>query len=83
MSKTSKNLFVFIISLIVIVLLVPIGLPFVMHDKIEKAAKDQINQKLTAKVDFVDVSLSFFNHFQNATLRCEGFRIVKSHLGNG
>lgn len=76
MSKTSKNLFVFIISLIVIVLLVPIGLPFVMHDKIEKAAKDQINQKLTAKVDFVDVSLSFFNHFPNATLRCEGFRIV-------
>ena len=76
MSNLSKKIFLFIISFVVVLLLAMITLPFVLHDKIEQAAKEQINQKLTAKVDFNDVSLSFFAHFPFATLRCSGLKIV-------
>ncbi len=76
MSKSSKKIIIFIISFVVLLLLVMVSLPFVLHDKIEQAAKEQINQKMTARVDFKDVSLSFFAHFPYATVRCDGLKIV-------
>ncbi|MDD4971160.1 MAG: AsmA-like C-terminal region-containing protein [Paludibacter sp.] len=51
-------------------------LPYAFKDKIMKLAKEQVNNKLLAKVDFEDFSLSFIRHFPNATVRVENMRIV-------
>jgi len=51
-------------------------LPYAFKDKIMKLAKEQVNNKLVAKVDFEDFSLSFIRHFPNATVRVGNMRIV-------
>jgi len=51
-------------------------LPFAFRGKIVTLAKEQVNHKILAKVDFDDFSLSFIRHFPNATLRFGNLRIV-------
>jgi hypothetical protein len=51
-------------------------LPFAFSGKITKLAKEQINGKLNAKVDFENIDLSFIRHFPFATVTMENLRIV-------
>lgn len=51
-------------------------LPYAFRGKIMTLAKEQVNNKLLAKVDFDDFSLSFIRHFPNATVRIGNLRIV-------
>jgi len=51
-------------------------LPFAFSGKIARVAKEQINSKLNATVDFENINLSFIRHFPFATVRIENLRIV-------
>lgn len=51
-------------------------LPFAFSGKITKLAKEQINGKLNAKVDFEKINLSFIRHFPFATVSLDNLRII-------
>lgn len=53
-----------------------IALPFLFRGKITALIKDQINQHLTAKVDFSDVDLSLFRHFPRLALAMDSLRVT-------
>ncbi len=61
-------------TLIIIFLLLLI-LPFAFKEKIMKIAKDEANKNLNAKIEFKDLSLSFFRDFPKFSIRIEDFSI--------
>ena len=63
-------------SVFVVFFAVLLILPFAFSGKITKLAKEQINGKLNAKVDFENINLSFIRHFPFATVTMENLRIV-------
>jgi hypothetical protein len=63
-------------SVFVVFFAVLLVLPFAFSGKITKLAKEQINGKLNAKVDFENINLSFIRHFPFATVTMENLRIV-------
>ncbi|MBS1565155.1 MAG: AsmA family protein, partial [Bacteroidetes bacterium] len=68
------------LKITLIVLLVLLGVafaaPFVFKGKIIKIAKEQINKKLTAAVDFSDLDISFFRHFPRVSVALTGLQVV-------
>lgn len=69
-----------ILKITLIVLLVLVGVafaaPFVFKGKIIRIAKEQINKKLTATVDFKDLDISFFRHFPRVSAGISGLQVV-------
>lgn len=76
MNKKLKKGLVISLSVFGVLFAALLVLPYVFRGKIMTIAKDQVNQKLMAKVDFDDFSLSFIRHFPNATVRVGNLRIV-------
>ena len=74
-AKVKKGLIIGL-SVIGVVFAMLLVLPYAFKDKIMKLAKVQVNNKILAKVDFDDFSLSFIRHFPNATVRVGNLRIV-------
>mgnify|MGYP001278393681 FL=1 len=63
------------ISILVLLLLLFIA-PFLFKGKILQLVKEQINENVAAKVDFQDLSLSFFRHFPRASVALEGLQVI-------
>jgi len=63
-------------STVAVIFVILLILPFVFSGKITRLAKEQINGKLNATVDFDQISLSFIRHFPFATVRMENLRII-------
>jgi hypothetical protein len=76
MNKKLKNGFLIGMSVLVVIFGALLVLPYAFEAKIVKIAKEQINNKLNAKVDFENLSLSFIRSFPNATVRFENFQIT-------
>ena len=73
--KVKKGLFISL-SVFGVLFVALLILPYAFRGKIMTLAKEQVNQKLMAKVDFDDFSLSFIRHFPNATIRLQNLRII-------
>lgn len=63
------------ISLLVLAVLL-FTLPFIFKGKIIRIVKTQINKNINAKVDFTDVSVSFFRHFPRVSASIDNMSIV-------
>jgi len=57
-------------------LCIAFALPFLFKGKITSLIKEQINQRLVAKVDFSDVDLSLFRHFPRLSVAMDDLRVV-------
>ncbi len=64
------------LSVIVGFFVVLLVLPFAFKGKITKLAKDEINNMLTAKVDFGGFSMSFIRNFPNASFTLKDLQIT-------
>ena len=76
MNKNLKKGIIISLSVLTVFFLLLLALPIVFKDKILVVAKEQINAKLNAKVDFQGFNLSFLRSFPNASARFENLRIV-------
>lgn len=74
-SKIKKGLII-LVSVFVVIFAALIILPYAFRAKIMILAKEQINSKLNAKVDFENLNISFIRSFPNASVKLENFRIV-------
>ena len=74
-AKVKKGLKI-TVSVLVVFFAILLVLPFAFSGKITKLAKEQINGKLNATVDFDKINLSFIRHFPFATVSMENLRIV-------
>jgi hypothetical protein len=63
-------------ALIALVLVMLIALPLLLHDRIAQRAKLEVNRNLDARVDWRDVSLSFFRSFPHLTLTLDDLTTV-------
>ena len=70
-----KFLKIFFAALAIIFLLL-LASPFLFKNKIMEFAKKEINNMLTAKVDFSDLKLSFIRNFPNAYIALENLTVV-------
>ncbi len=52
------------------------ALPFLLKDQIIAKVKAAANENLTAKLDFQDISLSFFRHFPKLAIGLDGLEIT-------
>ena len=66
---------IFFISLLVIFAIL-LASPFLFKGKILEIAKKELNNMLTAKVDFSDLKLSFIRNFPNAYVALEDLTVV-------
>ena len=69
-----------ILKITIILFLVLLGAafaaPFIFKGKIMAIAKNEINKKLNAKVDFKDIDLSFFRHFPKVAVAVSGLQVT-------
>lgn len=63
-------------SLIGLIIIAAIAIPFFFRDELTALAKKELNKQLDAKVDFKEVSLSLFRSFPNFSLRLVDFTIT-------
>jgi uncharacterized protein involved in outer membrane biogenesis len=61
---------------LLVLLVILFTAPLLFKDKIAKIVKEQINKNVAAKVDFTDLSLSFFRHFPNASVALENLQVT-------
>jgi len=76
MNKKAKKGLIISLTVFGVLFAALLVLPYAFSGKIKKLATDQINNKLMAKVDFDNFSLSFIRHFPNATVRIGNLHIV-------
>lgn len=76
MNPKLKKTLIVIFSVFAVLFAALLVLPYAFRGKIMKIAKEQMNSKLNATVNYDDLSLSFIRHFPYATLRIENLRIV-------
>ena len=76
MNKKTKKGLIIGLSIVGVLFAALLILPYAFRGKIMTLAKEQVNKKILAKVDFDDFSLSFIRHFPNATVRVGNMRIV-------
>jgi hypothetical protein len=76
MNKKVKKGLIIGSSVFVVIFAALLVLPYAFSGKITKIAKDQINGKLNARVDFESVNISFIRSFPNVSVKLENFRIV-------
>lgn len=72
LKKTFKILGITLVVLIALAFTIPI----VFKKQITNLVKKEVNNGLTAKVDFKDVSLSLFRHFPKVSIRLEDLSVV-------
>ncbi|HMU47389.1 MAG TPA: AsmA family protein, partial [Chitinophagaceae bacterium] len=70
--KALKITGIVLLSLIVLAFLIPV----LFKKQITNLVKKEINNSLTAKVDFADVNLSLLRHFPKLTIVLKDFSIV-------
>ena len=68
---------------VAVLLLILFFAPFLFKGKIVSLVKKQINDRLTAKVDFADLDLSFFRHFPRVSLALSDLRVTGIGLFKG
>jgi len=66
-----------------VLLLILFLAPFLFKGKIVQIVKNQINDRLTAKVDFADLNLSFFRHFPRVSLALSDLRVTGTGVFEG
>ena len=76
MKKTLKITGIIVGSLLALVILAAVLVPVLFKDQLVNKAKEIINDNLTAKVDFKDVSLSVFKNFPDITLSLKDITII-------
>ena len=72
----NKKIFKILLILFVGLFGAAIAAPFLFKGKIIAYAKNEINQKLNATVDFSDISLSFLRHFPKATISMSDLQVI-------
>lgn len=70
------------VSAIILFLLIgtAFALPYIFKGKILNFAKKEINERLNAKADFKDISISLFRQFPRASVAIDGFQITGSDV---
>jgi len=68
---------------IAVLLLILFLAPFLFKGKIVQIVKKQINDRLTATVDFADLDLSFFRHFPRVSLGLRDLRVTGTGVFEG
>ena len=61
---------------LLVLLIILFAAPYLFKDKIAKIVKEQINKNVAAKVDFTDLSLSFFRHFPSASVALTDLQVT-------
>ncbi len=75
MKKALKYTLIGIASLILLLLIAAIAIPFLFRDKIEALVKEQVNANLNATVDWTDLDLTLFKSFPDLTVEMEGLKV--------
>lgn len=70
--KFIKKFFKYLLYLILLIIVLLILIPIVFKGKIMEKAKAEINKNIRAKVEFVDLKLSLFKKFPNASIQLDG-----------
>jgi hypothetical protein len=63
-------------SLVVLVLVLLVVLPFLFRDRIADRVKGEVNRSVNARVEWQDVGLTFFRDFPNLTLRLDELTVA-------
>ena len=63
------------LSILFVIIVILIAVPFFLKDDIEKFIKDEINSNINAKFDYDDVSLSLLSDFPNLHVEIDNIRI--------
>ena len=63
-------------SLVVLVLVLLVVLPFLFRDRIADRVKGEVNRSVNARVEWQDVGLTFFRDFPNLTLRLDQLTVA-------
>lgn len=63
-------------AILVLVLGILIALPFLFKDKLLTTVKNTLNNKVNAKIDFTDFSLSVFPHFPRVEMKLKNFSLI-------
>jgi len=74
--KIIRNIFIVIFSLIAFIFLTLLLTPLLFKGKIFEIAKTQLNNMLTAHVDFSDLKLSFIRNFPSAYIALEDVSVT-------
>jgi len=73
-----KKLIIGIFVFFVLLLGAAFAVPYLFKDEILQAVKNDLNRKLTAKVDFDDVDISLWKHFPDLDFTLKNFRITET-----
>lgn len=73
MKSVRKKVLLAVVAFFALILMVLVALPFFFEDKIKTIAKNELNKKINAVVDFEDLDLSFLRSFPHVSLRFTGF----------
>lgn len=68
MATGIKRMLIILAALVALLLLAAVLVPILFKDKLEQAAKEQVNQQVNATVDWGPWSLSVFKNFPNITV---------------
>lgn len=63
-------------AILVLVLGILMALPFLFKDKLLTTVKNTLNNKVNAKIDFTDFSLSVFPHFPRVEMKLKNFSLI-------
>ncbi len=63
------------LSILIVIIVTLIAIPYFLKDDIEKFIKDEINNSINAKLDYDDVSLSLFTDFPNLHVKINNLRL--------
>ena len=75
-NKKGKKIAIWVVSVVVVLFLALLIAPIAFKGKIMEVVKKQINNNLTANVDFKDVNLSFIRNFPNARVSIENLNVI-------
>ena len=81
--KTRTKILVGAGTVIVVLLVALVTLPFLFGDRIAARVKTEVNSALEARVDWRDAGLSLFGDFPNLTLRLDDLSIAGKRLFAG
>jgi AsmA protein len=70
-----KKILIITGSILAFLILAPAVIPYFFKEKITLEAKEQINKKVKADVNFDELSLSFFRHFPSLAITFENIKV--------
>ncbi|MFM8950775.1 MAG: AsmA family protein, partial [Bacteroidota bacterium] len=71
-----KKILLSIASIVALLLIMIVALPFLFKGKIIEAVKKGANEKVNAQVNFTDVGVTLFRHFPHLTISIDSVSIV-------